>query len=150
MELTTIAAVVIGGMALTGGEGYLIGGLFGVLITALIQSLIQFNGQLSSWWTSIVIGGLMLVFIGVQSHAGLAGTPGSCRPVGSASRAAGRGMARRRRPWRDRRVLVGAVVVVAVFVGLQVIGGRLRRAGRAARAPRCRSSRSGRTGPPSS
>jgi ribose/xylose/arabinose/galactoside ABC-type transport system permease subunit len=48
MELTTIAAVVIGGMALTGGEGYLIGGLFGVLITALIQSLIQFNGQLSS------------------------------------------------------------------------------------------------------
>ncbi len=67
MELTAIAAVVIGGMALTGGEGYLLGALFGVLITALIQSLIQFNGQLSSWWTSIVIGALMLVFIGVQS-----------------------------------------------------------------------------------
>jgi hypothetical protein len=66
-ELTVIAAVVIGGTALTGGEGYLLGSLFGVLITALIQSLIQFNGQLSSWWTSIVIGALMLVFIGVQS-----------------------------------------------------------------------------------
>ncbi len=35
---------------------------------SLIQSLIQFNqGQLSSWWTSIFIGLLMLLFIGVQS-----------------------------------------------------------------------------------
>src|SRR6478735_8698302 len=67
LELTVIAAVVIGGTALTGGEGYLLGGLFGVLITGLIQSLIQYNGQLSSWWTSIVIGLLMLLFIGVQS-----------------------------------------------------------------------------------
>ena len=43
---TVIAAVVIGGTPLTGGEGYLLGALFGVLITALIQSLIQFNGEL--------------------------------------------------------------------------------------------------------
>jgi galactofuranose transport system permease protein len=67
LELTTIAAVVIGGIALTGGEGYLIGALVGVLITSLIQSLIQYNGELSSYWVNIVIGGLMLVFIGIQS-----------------------------------------------------------------------------------
>jgi galactofuranose transport system permease protein len=66
-ELTTIAAVVIGGIALTGGEGYLIGALVGVLITSLIQSLIQYNGDLSSYWVYIVIGGLMLIFIGIQS-----------------------------------------------------------------------------------
>ena len=66
-EMTVIAAVVIGGTMLTGGEGYIFGGLFGVLITALIQTLIQFNGKLSSWWTSITVGLLMLVFIGVQS-----------------------------------------------------------------------------------
>ena len=66
-ELTVIAAVVIGGTMLTGGEGYIFGGLFGVLITALIQTLIQFNGKLSSWWTSIAVGALMLIFIGVQS-----------------------------------------------------------------------------------
>jgi hypothetical protein len=29
--------------------------------------LIQFNGQLSSWWTNIVVGALTLVFIGIQS-----------------------------------------------------------------------------------
>jgi len=66
-EMTVIAAVVIGGTMLTGGEGYVFGTLFGVLITGLIQFLIQFNGKLSSWWTSIAIGLLTLIFIGVQS-----------------------------------------------------------------------------------
>ena len=66
-EMTVIAAVVIGGTMLTGGEGYVFGSLFGVLVIALIQTLIQFNGKLSSWWTSIAIGVLTLVFIGVQS-----------------------------------------------------------------------------------
>jgi galactofuranose transport system permease protein len=43
------------------------GTLFGVLINGLIQNLIMFNGQLSSWWTRIAIGALTLIFIGVQS-----------------------------------------------------------------------------------
>jgi simple sugar transport system permease protein len=66
-EMTVIAAVVIGGTMLTGGEGYVFGSLFGVLITGLIQTLIQFNGKLSSWWASIAIGVLTLGFIGIQS-----------------------------------------------------------------------------------
>jgi simple sugar transport system permease protein len=66
-EMTVIAAVVIGGTMLTGGEGYVFGSLFGVLVVALIQTLIQFNGKLSSWWASISVGVLTLVFIGVQS-----------------------------------------------------------------------------------
>ncbi len=67
-ELTVIAAVVIGGTMLTGGVGYVFGTLFGVLVLGIIQTLIQFNGKLSSWWTSIVVGLLMLIFIGVQSY----------------------------------------------------------------------------------
>ena len=67
LELTVIAAVVIGGTLLTGGVGYVFGTLFGVLVIAVIQTLIQFNGQLSSWWTPIVVGVLTLVFIGVQT-----------------------------------------------------------------------------------
>jgi ribose/xylose/arabinose/galactoside ABC-type transport system permease subunit len=66
-ELTTIAAVVIGGVALTGGEGYLIGALVGVLMTSLIQALIQFKGDILSYWVYICIGSLMLLFIGIQS-----------------------------------------------------------------------------------
>lgn len=66
-EMTVIASVVIGGTMLSGGSGYVFGTLFGVLITGLIQTLILFNGKLSSWWTSIVVGLLTLGFILVQS-----------------------------------------------------------------------------------
>jgi len=67
LELEAISSVVIGGTLLTGGVGYVFGTLFGVLINGLIQVLIMFNGELSSWWTRIVIGLLTLIFILVQS-----------------------------------------------------------------------------------
>lgn len=66
MELDAIAAVVIGGTLLAGGVGYVLGGLAGVLVLGTIQTLISFQGTLSSWWTKIVIGVLLLVFIAVQ------------------------------------------------------------------------------------
>lgn len=65
-ELTAIAAVVIGGTLLTGGAGYMFGTLVGVLTMGLIQTYIVFDGTLSSWWTKIVIGVLLLVFILLQ------------------------------------------------------------------------------------
>ena len=67
MELDSIAAVVIGGTALTGGVGNVIGTLFGVLIHGTIVSVLQFNGSLSSWWTRIGVGVLTLIAIGIQS-----------------------------------------------------------------------------------
>ncbi len=66
-ELDVIASVVIGGTLLTGGSGYVAGTFFGVMVLAITQALIQFIGSLSSWWTKIVIGVLMLAFIGVQA-----------------------------------------------------------------------------------
>ena len=66
-ELDVIASVVIGGTLLTGGTGYVVGTFFGVMVLAVTQALIQFIGSLSSWWTKIVIGALMLIFIGVQA-----------------------------------------------------------------------------------
>jgi simple sugar transport system permease protein len=65
-ELDTIAAVVIGGTLLTGGTGYVAGTLFGVLIQGVIQTLIMFQGTLSSWWTKIAIGLLLFLFIVLQ------------------------------------------------------------------------------------
>lgn len=65
-ELTAIAAVVIGGTLLSGGAGYMFGTLVGVLTMGLIQTYIVFDGSLSSWWTKIVIGILLLVFILLQ------------------------------------------------------------------------------------
>jgi ribose/xylose/arabinose/galactoside ABC-type transport system permease subunit len=65
-ELDAIAAVVIGGTLLAGGYGYVAGALSGVLVLGAIQTLIAFDGTLSSWWTRIVIGGLLFVFCVVQ------------------------------------------------------------------------------------
>lgn len=66
MELDAIAAVVIGGTLLTGGVGYIAGTFFGVMIQGVIQTIISFEGTLSSWWTKIVIGLLLFLFIILQ------------------------------------------------------------------------------------
>jgi ribose/xylose/arabinose/galactoside ABC-type transport system permease subunit len=66
MELDAIAAVVIGGTLLTGGYGFVLGSLLGVLLLGVIQTIISFEGTLSSWWTKIVVGSLLLVFIILQ------------------------------------------------------------------------------------
>ncbi|MDY7529262.1 MULTISPECIES: galactofuranose ABC transporter, permease protein YjfF [unclassified Cryobacterium] len=65
-ELDAIAAVVIGGTLLTGGYGFVLGSALGVLVLGTIQTIITFEGTLSSWWTRIFIGGLLLVFIVLQ------------------------------------------------------------------------------------
>ena len=66
VELDAIAAVVIGGTLLTGGTGLVAGTFVGLLIQGLIQTYIVFDGTLSSWWTKIVIGVLLFVFIVLQ------------------------------------------------------------------------------------
>ena len=70
MELDAIAAVVIGGTVLTGGSGFLFGTVLGVLVLGLIQTLITFQGTLSSWWTKIFIGVLLFAFIALQRAVG--------------------------------------------------------------------------------
>jgi simple sugar transport system permease protein len=115
-ELDVIAAVVIGGTMLTGGEGYVFGTLFGVLVLGVTQTLIQFDGRLSSWWTKIVIAALLLVFIGVQSI--LAARKGARRRADAEPR-----------PWislatlRDRRtLLLGGSAIAAIVLVVLVIG----------------------------
>lgn len=66
IELDSIAAVVIGGTLLTGGYGFIFGTLIGVMLQGLVQTYIVFDGTLSSWWTKIVIGFLLFMFILLQ------------------------------------------------------------------------------------
>ncbi|MFZ4573093.1 MAG: ABC transporter permease subunit [Phycisphaerales bacterium] len=66
LELDVIAAVVIGGTLLRGGVGSMAGTAVGVATLALIQTLIAFQGTLSSWWTRIAIGALVLGFVALQ------------------------------------------------------------------------------------
>ena len=66
MHMDAIAAVAIGGALLTGSYGYVLGTVFGVLISGTIQYLIMFQGTLNAWWTKIAIGFLVCVFCLLQ------------------------------------------------------------------------------------
>ena len=66
VELDVICAVVIGGTLLAGGYGFVMGTFIGVLMQGLVQVYIIFDGSLSSWWTKIVIGFLLFLFILMQ------------------------------------------------------------------------------------
>jgi galactofuranose transport system permease protein len=66
VELDAISAVVIGGTLLTGGYGFVLGTFIGVMLLGLVQTYIIFDGSLSSWWTKIVIGVLLFLFIVLQ------------------------------------------------------------------------------------
>jgi simple sugar transport system permease protein len=68
LELDVITAVVIGGTLLTGGVGYMEGTVIGVMILGLIQTIITFQGNLSTWWTKVFIGILLCVFILLQRY----------------------------------------------------------------------------------
>ena len=66
-EMDAIAATVIGGTPLTGGVGNVYGSLFGVLIKALIETFVSFQGNISSWWSKIIISALLAFFIVLQN-----------------------------------------------------------------------------------
>ncbi|THV27657.1 ABC transporter permease subunit [Glycomyces paridis] len=65
-ELDAIAAVVIGGTLLTGGAGFVLGTVAGVMVWGVLNTLIAFQGNLSSWWARIAMGVLLLAFILLQ------------------------------------------------------------------------------------
>ncbi|MDP4179543.1 MAG: sugar ABC transporter permease YjfF [Bacillota bacterium] len=66
-EMDAIASTVIGGTPLTGGVGNVFGTFFGVLIKAVIETFVSFQGNLSSWWSKIIIAILLGFFIVLQS-----------------------------------------------------------------------------------
>jgi simple sugar transport system permease protein len=66
LELDAIAAVVIGGTLLTGGVGWVIGTLLGILILGIIQTALTFEGTLNAGWTRVAVGLLLFAFIALQ------------------------------------------------------------------------------------
>jgi ribose/xylose/arabinose/galactoside ABC-type transport system permease subunit len=62
MALRVIAAIVIGGVKLSGGEGTIIGGLLGLLLMHILgNSIIQLG--ISPYWQKVMIGGILLVSV---------------------------------------------------------------------------------------
>jgi len=65
MELDVIAAVVIGGGSLSGGEGSVIGSLIGAVIMTVIRTGCQLNGW-PTWVTQVVTGAVIVVAVTVD------------------------------------------------------------------------------------
>jgi ribose/xylose/arabinose/galactoside ABC-type transport system permease subunit len=66
-ELDAIAAVVIGGTLLTGGQGSVVSTLLGVLLLGVIFNLFNLEGTISPWW-QLVLRGVILLFVVVAQN----------------------------------------------------------------------------------
>ncbi|MFC3495671.1 ABC transporter permease subunit [Glycomyces rhizosphaerae] len=65
-ELDAVAAVVIGGTLLTGGAGFVLGSVVGALVLGLMNVLITRDGGIPPEATTIITGGILLVFVLLQ------------------------------------------------------------------------------------
>ena len=64
-ELTAIAAVVIGGGSLRGGEGSVLGTLVGAFIMGLLANGSDLLGT-NPYWQQVIIGGVIILAVGVD------------------------------------------------------------------------------------
>lgn len=67
-ETTAIAMCALGGVKLSGGEGRFSGTFFGVLIITIINTMFNYSGRLSTSWQQVVMGGIILLSIALQSE----------------------------------------------------------------------------------
>lgn len=67
-ELDAIAAVVVGGTLLTGGQGGVGATLVGVILLGLIFNIFNLEGQISPWWQLVFRGIILLVVVVVQNR----------------------------------------------------------------------------------
>ena len=67
-ELDAIAAVVVGGTLLTGGQGGVGLTLVGVLLLGVILNLLNLEGTFSAWWQYVIRGVFLLAVVIVQGR----------------------------------------------------------------------------------
>ena len=72
MEMKVIAAVVVGGTAITGGKGTIAGTLLGVLLLGAIGPALAFLG-ISPYWERAIQGGIILAAVGLDAARGHSG-----------------------------------------------------------------------------
>jgi len=68
LELKTIAAVVVGGVAITGGRGTLIGTLLGVGLLGIIGPALTFLG-VNAYWEKAIQGAIILAAVAIDRIA---------------------------------------------------------------------------------
>ncbi|HKQ54209.1 MAG TPA: ABC transporter permease [Pyrinomonadaceae bacterium] len=77
-ELDAIAAVVVGGTLLTGGQGSVAYTLVGVLLLGVIFNIFNLEGQISPWWQLVLRGVILLAVVVVQNRLNQRQHSGAC------------------------------------------------------------------------
>jgi rhamnose transport system permease protein len=72
MEMQVIAAVIVGGTAVTGGRGTMLGTLLGVILLGMIGPALTFLG-ISAYWERAIQGGIILVAVAMDAVGARAG-----------------------------------------------------------------------------
>jgi galactofuranose transport system permease protein len=67
-ELDAIAAVVVGGTLLTGGQGSAAFTLVGVLLLGVIFNIFNLEGSITPWWQQVLRGLILLAVVLVQNR----------------------------------------------------------------------------------
>jgi ribose transport system permease protein len=73
LELRAIAAAILGGAALTGGRGSVVGAVVGAITLAVIQNIINLSG-LNPAWETLIVGAIILTAVIVDRLVTLAAT----------------------------------------------------------------------------
>jgi len=83
LELKVIAAVVVGGVAITGGRGTIVGTVLGVILLGAIGPALTFLG-VSAYWERAIQGGIILAALVVDSLRSRSGAYGIGVPTSHA------------------------------------------------------------------
>ncbi len=82
LEMEVIAAVIVGGAAVTGGRGTVTGTVLGVILLGMIGPALIFLG-ISAWWERAIQGGIILAAVAIDAlrrrERGYAGDAGAQR-----------------------------------------------------------------------
>lgn len=65
LELDVIAATIIGGAALSGGQGTILGTILGVFIIGVLRNGLVLQG-ISPFWQTTIIGAVIILAVGVD------------------------------------------------------------------------------------
>jgi rhamnose transport system permease protein len=71
MELQVIAAVIVGGVAVTGGRGTVAGAVLGVILLGMIGPALTFLG-ISAYWERALQGAIILAAVAIDALRGRA------------------------------------------------------------------------------
>lgn len=69
LELTVISAVIIGGAALFGGSGTMLGTVIGVFFIGVLQNVLNLRG-ISSFWQTVATGAVIIIAVAADAWLG--------------------------------------------------------------------------------